>query len=69
MAETRLQNKSRPAKRPIGTANYSTGTGAFTWTGGKKPRSDPRGYPSQVGESDGIHGVPFPVLVAVTAIA
>ena len=60
---TRIQEKSRTNLRPIGAANYSTGGATTTYTAGKAPREDPRGY------EDVPVGVPFPTLVAVTVVA
>ena len=58
---TRIQSKSRTAKKVMATADYSTGTTLITNLVGKKPRSDKRGFPAY-------EGLPSPVLVGITII-
>ena len=60
---TRIQDRSRPTKRPIGRADYSVGGLTTTITEGRIPRLDKRGYPAAPA------GVGFPVDVLVTAVA
>ncbi len=62
MGATRIQQKSRVAKKVMATADYSTGGDVVSNYVGKKPRSDPRGFPA-------FNGLPAPVLVGVTIIA
>jgi hypothetical protein len=63
---TRIQDKSRPAKRPIAEATYAQIADSLTYTAGKPPKNDPRGYPNGVGNRV---GVPSPVLVNLTIVA
>ena len=58
---TRIQDRSRPTKRPMATADYATDTGSITVTGGRMPALDVRGYPAY-------KGLPAPVLVGVTVV-
>ena len=64
MGATRIQTKSRDAKKVMAEANYSTGGGtvAFTKVVARKPRFDKKGYPAY-------KGLPAPVLVGVTVVA
>ena len=56
---TRIQGKSRTAKKVMGTVNYDTYTGLADTFVGRNPRTDKRGYPAY-------KGLPSPVLVGVT---
>lgn len=59
---TRIEDKSRPTKRPIMTGNWSTGGSSFTLTAGKPHRVDKRGFTAYA-------GVPHPVIASVTEVA
>jgi hypothetical protein len=59
---TRIQAKSRPAKKFLASATYSTGTGVVSAVSGRMPKLDDRGYPAN-------GGVPNPVLVKITVVA
>lgn len=58
---TRIQDKSRPSKRPQALVDYSTGSGTYSWAG-RMPKVDPRGFPEY-------GGIPSPVLVDLFEIA
>lgn len=59
---TRIQGKSRVAKKVMGTADWSTGGAVLSAFTGKQPRLDKHGFPAY-------DGYPSPVAVAVTIIA
>ena len=44
VGQTRIQSKSRKAKKVIGQADYDIFTGNITNYKGKWPRADPRAY-------------------------
>ena len=55
---TRLQDKSRPTKRPMALGDYTVNTGTISYSKivARKPRPDKKGYPFT-------NGYPIPVLV------
>ena len=64
MGATRIQTKSRTAKKVMVEADYSTGSGSVSYTKivARKPKFDKRGYPAY-------KGLPAPVLVGITVVA
>lgn len=52
---TRIQDKSRPSKRPQAEVDHSVGDGSYSWAG-RMPKVDSRGFPEY-------GGIPSPVLV------
>ena len=59
MGATRIQQKSRVAKKFIGSADYDIFTGIVTNWVGRKPTSDKKGFPAY-------KGLPFPVNMGLT---
>lgn len=55
-SETRIQGRSRVAKKVIGRASYDLNGGIMGNQVGRKPRTDKHGFPAY-------KGMPFPVLV------
>ena len=58
---TRIQGKSRVAKKVMQTAEFDLNGSVLTQGPGRKPRPDPRGYPLYA-------GLPTPVLVGLTVV-
>lgn len=60
---TRLQDKSRPTKRPMQAFQYDLNGGSLTTTAvpGRKPKLDKKGYPAY-------KGAPVPVLGTVAIV-
>jgi len=56
---TRIQEKSRHAKKVIGSADYDLNGGTVTNYVGKPLRADKHGYPAY-------KGIAYPVLVGLT---
>ena len=61
MGATRIQEKSRVAKKVIGEATLDIFDDSIVYTRGKKPRADLKGFPAN-------EGVPYPVLVGLTTV-
>jgi hypothetical protein len=58
---TRIQGKSRVAKKVIGKATFDLFDSTIVWDSGKQPKFDHRGYPAY-------KGLPAPVLVGITIV-
>ena len=61
MGATRIQQKSRVAKKVIGTAQYDTYTGLIDSQAGRKPAIDKKGFPLY-------KGLGFPVVLGLTVV-
>ena len=60
---TRIQDKSRPTKRPMVAATFDVNGGTLTYDKiiARNPKFDKRGFPAY-------KGIPAPVLVGITVV-